>query len=255
MTLVTQPRKSHKQQWWKSVQEKVPEELLFEVQELVGEITREQQIIVELSQPTKEEAQLTAVKPVQEAISEESLHELVEIIDEVGTEEEVPNVLMKSEKELAHGALVQPQAEEVEVEAARDMSPTHEEMSKMFTEKSTVYAKSRPVDRKQTRVLTQAEDVPIEPVFEIEFQAEQTGTEHEIIVDLGESTRLSPQQMMVESVHEQIQEELAYEVQEIMQETTEERQVISGTISTNKRRSSTHSCRTSTRGNFRRKSK
>ena len=86
---------------------------------LVGEITKEQQIIVELSQPIKEEAQHTTVEPVQEAISEESLNELVEIIDEVGTEEEIPYVLMKSEKESAKGALVEPQAEEVEVEAAR----------------------------------------------------------------------------------------------------------------------------------------
>ena len=39
---------------------------------------------------------------------------------------------MKPDKELPKESLVQPQEELLEPEAARDMSPTHEEMSKQF---------------------------------------------------------------------------------------------------------------------------
>ena len=189
--------------WVQRVQEQVPEELAQEVQELVEAITEEQHIIVELSKPTKEDAKVTAVEPVQEAVSEESLHELPEVEDEISVEHNTPFELVKSEKKQPEESLVQPQEQDVEPEAARDMSPTHE-VSNLFTEKAAVYAQSRQIARKQTRVVMLAEQVPVEGTYEIEAHSEEIGFQQEITVDLGRPSKEKPLQTMVRSVEERV---------------------------------------------------
>ena len=152
----------------KTVQELISEELIHEVQDVTTETSQEQQITVELSQPTREDAKLTAVEPVEEAVSEDIFHEIVQPTEEISTEQEITVELIKPEKELPKESLVQTLEHEVQEEVTRDMSPTQDQVGNEFTERAIVYAKSLQSDKKETNVLTLAQEVPIEPIFEIE---------------------------------------------------------------------------------------
>ena len=105
------------------------------------------------------------------------------------------------------------------------MSPTHEKVSNLFTEKAAVYAQSRRIARKQTRVVTLAEQVPVEGTYEIEAHSEEIGFQQEITVDLGKPSKEKPLQTMVRSVEERVSEEITLEVQEVLGETSQEQQV------------------------------
>ena len=105
--------------------------------------------------------------------------------------------------------------------------PTNEEVSKIFAEKQTVYARSRPSEKKQSNVrLTQSEPVPIEITYTVDTPSSESGHEEEIIIDLSQSTQGAPLPTWVQRVQEQVPEELAQEVQELVEAITEEQHII-----------------------------